>query len=329
MEVRILFSLFNNAAGAAFAPQFLPLTTVRADPIVTPGRASGHVHQVYGGNAFKKDEMSYDDARAATCNTSPFVEDQSNYWTNALYRANPDGSFTLVPTRQLNVYYKTPDTQELLQQVEPFPENFRMAIRRKKFSEEIRFLCMGSEGNFDHPTLDDLLADDRPCEILQVRFGLPQCWNGDLDSDSHEDHVEPTHNRDLHGKCPSSHSRRLPQLFFEVEYSYQKSKEEHPRATFIFSDNEKVPHGDFLNGWDVGKLRKALQCANDMNCVNAIMTSNPERAACTIAGKSIINEEVDNVDALPGIGNVEMISRTRAIGVRCLGIASVVMVLCS
>ena len=40
----------------------------RADPVVNPGVASGHVHVITGGSGFNY-SMTYEDARASSCST--------------------------------------------------------------------------------------------------------------------------------------------------------------------------------------------------------------------------------------------------------------------
>ena len=82
-----------------------PVVVGREDPIVSPGRVSGHVHTVMGGNAFAP-AMSDDQAlRQSTCTTSQVKNDRSNYWVPSLYFHASNGTFTPVQATQFNVYY--------------------------------------------------------------------------------------------------------------------------------------------------------------------------------------------------------------------------------
>lgn len=81
-----------------------PLTTGRADPIINPGIASGHVHSVMGGSNFNL-TMSDDLLLSSTCTTSLAKADKSNYWTPQLYFQHTNGTFEFVPMFYMKVYY--------------------------------------------------------------------------------------------------------------------------------------------------------------------------------------------------------------------------------
>ena len=72
------------------------LVDQRADPIISPGVVSGHVHSIAGGNGFGLN-MTYDQARSSKCTSCTIEEDLSNYWTPKLYYHAPNGSFIEVP----------------------------------------------------------------------------------------------------------------------------------------------------------------------------------------------------------------------------------------
>jgi hypothetical protein len=87
-------------AGAANAFWRMPcsgrLSLERADPVVSPGMVSGHVHTISGGNGFGF-SMDYKQANASTCSSCPIKKDLSNYWTPKLYYMAEDGTFEDVP----------------------------------------------------------------------------------------------------------------------------------------------------------------------------------------------------------------------------------------
>ena len=73
------------------------LLAARMDPIIDPGKVSGHVHTIAGGSGFDYN-MTYQQARDSKCSTCPIQDDLSNYWTPLLYFRSPkNGSFTAVP----------------------------------------------------------------------------------------------------------------------------------------------------------------------------------------------------------------------------------------
>lgn len=100
---------FQTAARAAFGilalstsalaffrlPCSQPVVTQRADPIVSEGQVSGHVHTVMGGNGFGFN-MTYADTQASTCSSCAVTKDLSNYWVPTLYYKAQDGTFQSV-----------------------------------------------------------------------------------------------------------------------------------------------------------------------------------------------------------------------------------------
>ena len=81
------------------------LVTERLDPIVSPGKVSGHTHIVLGGNAFAPN-MQYSDTQKSTCTSCAIKGDLSNYWIPTLYYAGKDGTFTSVGVGGGTVYYQ-------------------------------------------------------------------------------------------------------------------------------------------------------------------------------------------------------------------------------
>ncbi|MCO5591758.1 hypothetical protein L7F22_045750 [Adiantum nelumboides] len=93
---------------------------------------------------------------------------------------------------------------------------------------------------------------------------FPSCWNGQLDSPTHMDHVAyPEQPRN--GACPEGYDQRLPSLFLRpfTRLAYQRAS-----GTFTFSNGDETGngyHGDFVNGWEDGVLQQAIdntQCTS-------------------------------------------------------------------
>ncbi len=80
------------------------IVTERADPLISPGVVSAHVHQVNGGNGFGFTE-DYAAARKATCTSCTAKQDLSNYWTPILYYKDQQGKYTKVGQNGMTVYY--------------------------------------------------------------------------------------------------------------------------------------------------------------------------------------------------------------------------------
>lgn len=349
MKLLVLFCSACYAAGVrefTFSIGVHHLTTARADPIFSPGKASAHVHHVYGGNCFGL-EQNYANAAASTCNTSPFREDNSNYWTNALYRVNPNGTYTLVPSKIARIYYVTRDDGR---GVEAFPKDFRMVA---KAQNDMSITCINAGSSWNVKTLDELLADQRECGTMQVRMGMPECYDGRVDSENHQDHVK----KGGDWACPPTHPKRLPGIGFEFEYDYEKSIKEVPGARLIFADNTSTVHADFLNGWDIPKLQKLIDgCLQDGCSGDEVMrrlTKNPNNGECKIDGKTLVNEEIVHVKTLPAPGQESspplevqgggcprevqggqesssfLMSGARAIGGRCFGAVLAALALCT
>jgi len=82
-----------------------PLTTCRADPIVSPGGPSAHVHTVFGASNFGFNSTG-DSLRESSCTTAKPKADLSAYWFPTLFFKDPeDGHFEQVDFFYMNVYY--------------------------------------------------------------------------------------------------------------------------------------------------------------------------------------------------------------------------------
>ena len=105
MHFAVALGLLASAAGPALADSYgnffrIPcagrLVDERADPIISPGVVSQHVHEIAGGNAFNF-TTTYNTTQQSSCSSCPVKKDLSNYWTPKLYWQAPNGSFFDVP----------------------------------------------------------------------------------------------------------------------------------------------------------------------------------------------------------------------------------------
>jgi hypothetical protein len=82
-----------------------PLTTCRADPIVSPGKTSSHVHTVMGASNFGL-SVTGEQLRESKCTTARAKADLSAYWFPTLYFKDPStGLLEPVEMHYMNVYY--------------------------------------------------------------------------------------------------------------------------------------------------------------------------------------------------------------------------------
>lgn len=103
----------------------------RADPILSVGKISQHVHQIWGSSAFSPD-ATYESLQQADCTTvgdasgNGNAQDKSIYWHPAMYMELKDGSgYIKVPTNGHKMYYQDAGTGTKREPFE-FPKGFRM-----------------------------------------------------------------------------------------------------------------------------------------------------------------------------------------------------------
>ncbi|ORY12630.1 hypothetical protein BCR34DRAFT_587097 [Clohesyomyces aquaticus] len=324
----LLFGLVASLAvpaSSTFVVQcYSRLFDQRADPVVDPGAASGHVHTISGGNGFNF-SMTYAQARASQCSTCNIKQDLSNYWSPKLYFRAQNGSFLSVPIIGDNdggnlggmaIYYLTrggPKNDKL----RAFPPEFRMVAgdSMKRVATDdfagraVSHKCVGGSGP------DTKGLPTQKCDQIRVQVTFPSCWDGkNKDSKNHKDHVSYPKNGNYDGgECPSTHPVHLVTLFYEVYYDTKgfKNMWYGNQQPFVFANGDATGygyHGDFVNGWD----EKVLQTALD-NCVDGTpncpaqtfgqFRSQAEAQACKLP--SMINEPVSGVlSALPGCNPV-------------------------
>jgi len=290
LVLSVLISLCSSAPGqGTFTVNCVPLTIQRSDPVVQPGIASSHVHNVIGGNAFRR-AMGPMDANSANSTTCDKAIDHSNYWVPALYHQRTDGMWELVHWRGSAVYYQLracdyapgltkcdnpdPDVTPIPM---AFPYGFRMVagdpLRRTQNNNDyaqkaVTMVCL----TFDGTAVRSEEAPGFPkqrCLTLRAEVYFPSCWDGkNLDSPDHKSHVAYPAIGDYNGGvCPQSHPVALISIFYEFFFDTSPYTD----LKFAFANGDPTAygyHGDFIMGWtDRDLLQTAHRdCVGPSDC---------------------------------------------------------------
>jgi hypothetical protein len=97
----------------------------RLDPIISPGKVSGHVHRFYGSNYVDENlHTASEMAKLGRCSTTAVQDDKSLYWVPQLYHQAANGTLTSVPLGYHAAYYfqKAPTGIP----IQPFPDNYHI-----------------------------------------------------------------------------------------------------------------------------------------------------------------------------------------------------------
>ncbi|OLN81142.1 WSC domain-containing protein-like protein 6 [Colletotrichum chlorophyti] len=318
----LMVGMLTAGHGAAFfiMPCSRPVVVQRADPIVNPGALAGHVHTIMGGSGFDF-TMTYQQARNASCSTCKVTADLSNYWIPTLYYQGQDGKFTSVSqSGGMLAYYlfrADPKDPEYSKGLIAFPENFRMLAGDPKLrsynntleQRAISYVCLGNSG----PQTSGFPGRNCPNGLrLQILF--PSCWDGkNLDSPDHKSHMAYPSAVD-NGRCPLSHPKRFPTLFYEVIFNVNEFKDRwyNGKQPFVLSNGDPTGyglHGDFINGWDVNVLQAALNTCKDNGgsiekCGVFQFFDDDTRRGCRVPVK--VNEQTQGeLSKLPGCNSVQ------------------------
>ncbi|WVQ94808.1 hypothetical protein IAU59_001891 [Kwoniella sp. CBS 9459] len=293
------------------------IITSRLDPIISPGGISAHVHAIVGTSSFKPD-YTYENSCAGKCTSANVKVDMSSYWTPQLYRKTDSGGFELVKMNRVNTYYfirrTGPD-----EPMNEFPPGFRMTAGypfRSTFDANdptnaaIAYTCLGAPGQ---PNTNGFPTTSCPSD-LRAEVTFPNCWDGTnlwLEGSKHV--AYPAEGRfDSGGKCPSTHPKRLPTLFYEFHYYDQYPYEAGRRVWAMGDDLGYGFHGDFTTGWPQGLFSEIVAAGESCAVLFELGSCPPLAADFTGNGAQtctpdypdvVINEEIglnSPVGALPG-----------------------------
>ncbi|KAI4134838.1 MAG: hypothetical protein LQ347_001193 [Umbilicaria vellea] len=165
-------------------------------------------------------------------------------------------------TYQRNFTFPVPDPPQ------PWPaeQKTQFALAQKALG----FNCLNYGGTAEPSLYRHFLPDkaylDANCP-QGVRFELmfPSCWNGELDSPNHKDHVAFP-DQVMSGNCPSGYDRRLISLFYETIWNTAAFIGQ--EGQFVLANGDPTGygyHGDFIAAWNDDLL---FQAANNSVCNN-------------------------------------------------------------
>ncbi|KAL7937626.1 COOH terminal WSC domain-containing protein [Trichoderma chlorosporum] len=254
------------------------LVTERADPIVQPGIASSHVHNILGGSAFSLTSTG-EDLLKSSCSTALVKGDYSNYWYPTLYFHDPKtGILEYVDVYYTNVYYFFEATND---DITAFPVGLQMvsgspALRTPPATgsdqldpskgpiNAIQFTCprssynpasypVGSNGTtfgmvdptnqgagvgFPDVTCDGLYSP------LRMDIHFPSCYNPAAGLTNYKENMQfPTDAGDGKQDCPPGWIH-TPHIFYEVYFDTQPYQgrwvENQAKQPFVLSNGDET-----------------------------------------------------------------------------------------
>ncbi|KAJ7503522.1 hypothetical protein B0H11DRAFT_2222814 [Mycena galericulata] len=297
------------------------ITTERIDPIVSPGKVSGHTHTITGGSNFRvTTNTSY--LRQSECTSSPITQDKSNYWAPTLYFQWANGSFTsvsgspVITSRGADYLFSdTPGTTT------PFPDDFRMLsgtptlrnYNASSFAQQaITFLCLDFSGT--STKFNELPSQECPSGI-RAQINFPSCWDGvNSDSVDHKSHVAFLSTGPDSGTCSDpKFPKTLPRIFMEMyldtaDLYAQRDQAMNPDQPFVYSMGDPTGYGyhaDFIMGWEDGVLQNVVDKCNCNEFGDPTCCSQAGIFTFTQGGSCRITRGVDEIatgtlPALPG-----------------------------
>ncbi|WVQ97883.1 hypothetical protein IAU59_004999 [Kwoniella sp. CBS 9459] len=257
-----------------FTEDFFPLITTRLDPIVDPGKVSGHVHVIAGSNSFGAN-TNYASTQAGSCTTSNLKNDMSNFWAPQLYYKWKNGTYSAVMSNgvAITAYWKYPLTNtDPSQPFASIPDDFKMlagSIKRDDFdpanasNKAIEFLCVDANGSYDYT---GHIPTDRECLTLRPQLHFPECWNGvDAYKEDNSHVAYPVGDNPEGGVCPDGFFK-IPHLFMETTYHVKPENigegyQWYP-GCFVLANGDNngyTFHADWQNGFPTGFLVDAFQ----------------------------------------------------------------------
>ena len=98
---------------------------------------------------------------------------------------------------------------------------------------------------------------------LRAEVAFPSCWNGDMTSANHKDHVAYS-SLILDGDCPDSHPYRLPVLMYETVWAVTAYADRN--GAFVWSNGDSTGGFLLLLLLLLSTYKKRFMCAKGQPC---------------------------------------------------------------
>jgi len=232
------------------------------DPIVTPGTASAHLHEIAGTIGFA--DTIHEDWMRLNATTCDETADHSNYWVPALYRTDL-GPTPVKLTALLQPYYEFSaadipymDAMALAHPLSMVTGNPHGGSAADNVMIEWSTRTpLRETGTVDSGRYGWALSASNVKEVMLV-YRFPSCWNG-MPYAADQSHVAFTDRRT--NRCPATHRSQFPRLRLEQRYildtvvSWTNSQ-----APFRFSSgDETTAHADAVLFWDATVLSELIK----------------------------------------------------------------------
>jgi Domain of unknown function (DUF1996) len=213
------------------------LVFAHADPLVSPGRRSGHEHSIGGSLAFSPSYVSAPAMRAAG-SSCDVVGDRSLYWAPSVWQ----GDMRLTPIHQ--AYYDAPPVGTLTSFA-----NVSMITHAARFLCRLgnRTLIAADPSNAFHRSAEG-------CVEMRIDYTFPDCWSGGAYA-ADQSHVAVASRK---RGCPPTHPLRIPTLRLEQRYVLP-APTSWSAGEIPFSISGGDAHADAVVVWDAGALRTLVE----------------------------------------------------------------------
>ncbi|CAJ2505226.1 Uu.00g126200.m01.CDS01 [Anthostomella pinea] len=238
------------------------VTEGRVNPIVSPGKDSGHLHGVMGGSNFGLN-VENDDLLSSNCTSTVIANDFSNYWVPELFFQDPTSSshFEKVPLSYMLVYYFFERT---LDDIEPFPAGMKMSHCPRTSYDKPSY-PPGSDG-----TTAGIVDPQQPnygtgfplypCDAWYLRQDVhfPSCYNPEAGLDDYKNNMAwPSTDSNGYVNCPEGYTH-VPHFYYEVYWDTKKWDDgnrwtpDGKTQPYVFANGDATgfsSHGDIIAGW--------------------------------------------------------------------------------
>lgn len=255
-----------------------------ADPIVSPGTKSAHMHDFFGNET--TDMNSTYDSMIGQPTSCGINTDTAAFWAPTMLDKNENP----IPVDSAAVYYR--DWPDSADQVTAFPKDFRIVsgFPNLQQAKGIGGSPVGGNWGFQcdndqalQPTSAIDCTGHSQTQVIAVVF-FPQCGDtnstGKILTDS-PDHRSHAAFATSDGGCPADHPVKLPLAYLKIKYAITDciSAQCHLSSDGMSIDGKSCSdpgctlHADFWNTWDQGPATTTNTLKNLVQtCLNSVPT---------------------------------------------------------